>query len=126
MSLKSVSIVLFLAVLSLASCKKEGPGGKAKIYGKVAHHGNAVPNSTVYIKYGASEFPGTDVSQYERSYQADVNGDYAIGSLVQGNYYLYSVGYEENSSGIVEQVTGGAGVTIEKKDSKQQDIAVTE
>ncbi|MFL5752695.1 MAG: hypothetical protein ACJ76F_04755 [Bacteroidia bacterium] len=123
--LKKISLLLILSICVL-SCKKEGPGGKAKVIGVVAHHGVVVPGATVYIKYGATDFPGNDISVYERSYTVDQNGNYAIGSLVKGNYYLYAVGYDTDAQGITEKLTGGVAITLTKKESKSQDIAVTE
>lgn len=120
------AFVLLVLTISLFSCKKEGPGGKAKVSGIVAHHGVPVPGATMYIKYGATDFPGTDISVYDRSYAVDANGNYGIGSLVKGNYYLYAVGYDITSQGITEKLTGGVAITLSRKESKQQDVAVTE
>ena len=120
------TIFLFVLTISLFACKKEGPGGKAKVYGTVAHHGAVIPGATVYIKYGATDFPGTDISVYERSYPVDVSGNYAIGSLVKGDYYVYAVGFDTDSQGITEKLTGGVAFTLTKKDNKQVDIPVTE
>jgi hypothetical protein len=125
MSIKKI-LLLFVITFAFFGCKKEGPGGKAKVSGNVAHHGAAIPGATVYIKYGATDFPGTDISLYERSYAVDQNGNYAIGSLVKGDYYLYAVGFDTDSQGITEKLTGGVAISLSKKENKQQDIAVTE
>ncbi len=107
------------------SCKREGPGGKARVYGVVTHDGVAIPGAKVYIKYGSGTSPGTNVAAYDREYPCDVNGNYAIGSLVQGSYFLYVVGYDQNNLGITEQVTGGTALVLGRKDNKQQDIALS-
>jgi hypothetical protein len=124
----SFSLITFslICLFALPACKKAGPGGKAKVYGVVAHHGAAIPGAVVYIKYGATESPGTSIALYDNNFTCSADGSYSIGSLAKGNYFLYAVGYDLNALGNTEKVTGGIAVVLGRKDSKQQDIAVTE
>lgn len=111
-------------LLSLSSCTKEGFGGEAKISGGVAHHGLRIPEAQIYIKFNATELPGTLVSEFDASVVADAQGNYTIENLKKGDYYLYSVGYDTSIS---EVVRGGLSVKIEEADqSLAVNIAVTE
>lgn len=114
-----MTIVLF----TITSCKKDGTGGTATIKGYVAHHSIKIPNATVYIKYGATEFPGADVSSYSSSVKADGNGYYEIKNLRKGNYFLYGVGYDP---AFVANVYGGIPISLRNKEAVEADIAVVE
>jgi len=108
----------------LWSCGKEGPGGKASITGMVMHHTQPIPGAVVYIKYGAKESPGTDVTYYDASATADAQANYKFADLRRGDYYLFGVGYD---SAIVNTVTGGIPVEIKSKtETAQADVHVTE
>jgi len=125
--MKSLVTALFL-VLSIAlftGCTPDpGPGGKATIKGKVTHHGLAIPNAVVYIKYGASEFPGESASSYDKSTNADQSGSYSFSGLNKGKYYLYGIGFDT----IVNQtLKGGIPVEIKKKtETLEKEVPVTE
>lgn len=125
MKIKNSIYFSFLVVISLfaVSCKKEGTGGKSSISGVVEHHGAAIPNSVVYIKYGATDFPGTAVSAYDAQVTADASGNYKFDGLRKGDYYLYGIGYDNS---IVAPVTGGVGVKIRYNEDKSIDVPVTE
>ncbi len=116
--------ILFLFYLSLflISCKKNQLGGKSIIEGKVAHHSAAVANATVYIKFNATEFPGTDVNNYDVQLVTDADGNYKI-NCYQGNYYLFGYGYD---AGVKEFVRGGVPVKIRTNEMLQIEVAVTE
>jgi hypothetical protein len=124
--MKARKHILVLCLLSISllftSCHKEGAGGKASITGSVKHHSVVIPNAVVYIKYGATEFPGTTLSDYDDQVTADANGHYEFSSLYKGNYYLYGVGYDP-SYGLV---TGGISVDLNKNRSYSVDVPVTE
>lgn len=111
----------FLVMLS--SCKKEGTGGKASLTGYVRHHGIAIPDAAVYIKFGAKEFPGTDISSYDDQVMADAAGMYTFSSLYKGDYYLYAVGYDNAG---MYTVIGGVGIDISRNKSYSLDVPVTE
>jgi hypothetical protein len=115
----SVLILLFTAT----SCRKEGTGGKSSVSGSVKHHDRLIPNAVVYIKYGAKNFPGTDVALYDASTTADGNAHYEFKNLRKGDYYLYGVGYD-NQGGYI--VTGGIGVELKYNKETTTDVPVTE
>jgi hypothetical protein len=121
--MKKLSMFLLATVLVFASCKKEGIGGKSSVSGAVKHHALPIPNAVVYIKYGATEFPGTDVSVYDASTVSNSAAKYEFKELQKGDYYLYSVGYD---SAISLPVTGGFGVFLKNRESKTVDVPVVE
>ncbi|MBI2721954.1 MAG: hypothetical protein HYX39_07250 [Bacteroidetes bacterium] len=117
-------LAILLVVTTLPSCKKEGPGGKASISGRILHHSLPITNATIYIKYGAQEFPGTDPSAYDVSVTAGTDGTYAFIELRKGNYYLFSIGYD---SAISQTVKGGIPIRIKSKtENITSDIPVVE
>lgn len=111
--MKNVFNVLIAAViLFFSSCIKEGPGGKASIKGTVKHHSKLIPGSVVYIKYGATDSPGSNVTYYDASVNADVNAYFEFTDLKRGDYYLFGVGYD---SSIVQDLSGGVPIKIKSK-----------
>jgi hypothetical protein len=122
-----IKLLAITLLFTSVSCKKDGTGGKAKITGTVAHHSTQIPGSIVYIKYGASEFPGKDVSKYDAHVTAaSPIASYEINNLLPGNYYVYAVGYDISHN---DSVFGGVPVVIERRDKKKSitaNIAVVE
>lgn len=121
--MKRILLLLVISIFALA-CKKNGTGGESEISFFVKHHDSVIPGATVYIKYGAKEFPGADVSKYDASIVTDVSGHSAGHShfhdLLKGDYYLYAVGYD---SSIARPVTGGIPVNL-KSSSEQKDVVI--
>ena len=112
------------AITIIASCKKEGTGGKATITGLAKHHAKPIPNAVVYIKYGVKESPGTNPANYDASVTSDGNAKYEFKELNKGDYYLFGIGYD---SAISNTVTGGVPVSVKKKtETVQADVSVTE
>jgi hypothetical protein len=123
-SKKTISICIVIALfMSILSCRKEGPGGKSSVSGTVKHHSMIIPNAIVYIKYDATQFPGTNISLYDASTTADANAHYTFKDLRKGDYYLYSVGYD---NAITSIVSGGIGVKLKYNKETVTDIPVTE
>lgn len=122
---KHIAIVFFVAIFifTISSCKKEGTGGKSSVSGNVKHHTKLIPNAIVYIKYGATEFPGADVSTYDDQVTSDINANFEFKDLQKGDYYLYGVGYDFTGS---YTVVGGIGLTLKRDESSINDIPVTE
>src|SRR3989344_1288105 len=110
----SLSIII---VFTLGSCKKEGTGGKSSVSGNVKHHQELIPNAVVYIKYGATEFPGADISLYDDQITSDTNAHYEFKDLQKGDYYLYGVGLDN-----AETVTGGIGIILNRNKSSENDV----
>src|SRR4051812_35249332 len=91
-SIFKITLIICLT-LSFAACKKNQLGGKATLKGVVAHHGKAIPNAVVYIKFNTSEFPGDEGESYDTSVEADAGGNYSI-NFYKGTYYIYAVGLD--------------------------------
>ncbi|MEO6168662.1 MAG: hypothetical protein ABIO46_08140 [Chitinophagales bacterium] len=122
------TVILFTTILSIAfafsSCTKAGLGGEATIAAFPKHHDKPIPNTVIYIKYDAKEFPGTDVGVYDgfKIAESEPGGDphAHFEELKKGDYYLYGVGFD---SSINQIVTGGIPVEIKEK-SGETDVVV--
>ena|ERR1035437_8376714 len=121
---KTSIIILFgLLLISFSACHKEGVGGKSSVSGSVMHHSKLIPNAIVYIKYGATEFPGADVSLYDASVLTGADAHYEFKDLRKGDYYLYGVGNDNSIPGIV---TGGIGIKLKYNKTTSTDVPVVE
>lgn len=118
-------------------CRKNesASGGKAQINGFVELTGtiNGIyvsnarisRNTVVYIKYGATSFPGTDISQYDNQQNVDSKGNFNFGLMFEGSYYLYATGDYIDGYGYTYSVSGGTQVNITtRKANLNYDIAV--
>jgi hypothetical protein len=127
--MKKLNLIVFgLFTIAIVGCKKNGTGGDNTIAAFPKHHGVSIPNATVYIKYGATELPGLNASDFDDSKIAVKEGSGAAHAhfegLLKGDYYIYSVGFD---STVNETVTGGVAVKITSKSGeKDVDIPVTE
>jgi hypothetical protein len=122
MKIKNIILLALIAVLTITACKKEGTGGSTTVATLVAHHSKRIPFSTVYVKYGAKDFPGSDVSKYDASEKTDIEGHAHFEDLQKGDYYFYAVGYD---SAISMPVYGGVPLKITRKDKgKHLDLNV--
>ena len=110
-----------IMLITFSACKKEGLGGKAKIAGKVLHHETPIPNAIVYIKYGVKESPGSEPANYDASVTADANSNFEFKELQKGDYYLYSIGYDNS---IFATVKGGFLIVI-KRIRKQKTVTTS-
>ena len=122
------NIALILTFVTLVACKKNGTGGDNAIAAFPKHHGTSIPNATVYIKYGATELPGVNASDYDDAKIAVQEGTAAAHAhfegLLKGDYYIYAVGYD---SAVSEIVSGGIAVKVKTKTGEQDiDLPVTE
>ena len=128
---------VFLLCFVLFGCRKNesASGGKASISGFVEFTGiiNGIyvsnahisRNTVVYIKYDATTFPGTDVSQYDSQQNVDSKGNFNFGLMFEGNYYLYATGDYIDGYGYSYAVSGGTQVNItSRKANLNYDIAV--
>ncbi|MEY3443895.1 MAG: hypothetical protein RLZZ519_2176 [Bacteroidota bacterium] len=121
--LKIFSFALLTLLAFVSGCKKEGIGGNAEVAFTVEHHEDMIPYATVYIKYGAKEFPGATTSVYDDSVLTDATSHGHFHELVKGDYYLYGVGYD---SAVSEIVKGGIGLSLDAKDALETTVPVTE
>ena len=125
---KLIFLTLSLALGFFVSCKKNGTGGENMITASPKHHGVLIPNATVYIKYGATELPGKNPSDYDDSKiairKSATDAHAHFDGLLKGNYYIYAVGFD---STVNETVSGGIGVKITSKSGEQiVDVPVVE
>jgi hypothetical protein len=67
---------------------------KATLVVEVMHHQWTIPNIPVYLKKGATEFPGQNASLYDLSLTTDQAGNVQFNNLLYGNYYLYVKGWD--------------------------------
>lgn len=118
------TILPIVAVALLCSCKKNQAGGNAEIRGRVLHHSSPVPNATVYIKYNAREFPGSDISLYNTQVIADASAGFSF-KCYKGDYYLYGKGEEQRPDTLIS-VDGGVPVTVRSKEVVEANVAVSE
>ena len=127
-TLKKPFLTSFFILMIIGACKKSGTGGDAQINITVKHHEKLIPGASVYIKFGAKEFPGFNINEYDNHYftgsSVEEYGKTKIGNLLKGDYYLYAVGFD---SSIFEKVTGGIYVKLSKNnEQKTLDLPVTE
>ena len=71
-----------------------GVKGKIVLTATVQHHHWAVPSLSVYLKYNATDFPGTNSALYNVSATTDQGGAVQFKELTFGNYYLYAHGWD--------------------------------
>jgi len=120
----SITALTFIVLALFFSCAKPGPGGEAEIHINAKHHDALIPNTVVYIKYDANDFPGDDLSLYDASITTDAMAHGHFKDLKKGNYYIYGVGFD---SAINQALTGGMKVRISKKDEMTEvDLQITE
>jgi hypothetical protein len=130
-------LILASCLLLLLGCRTntQGSGGKAQIAGFVEFTGivdgvyvtNAriTTATTVFIKYGATSFPGVDISQYDSQQNVDSKGNFVFSTMFEGSYYLYATGIYVESNGFQHKVAGGVQVNItSRKANLNYDIAV--
>ena len=133
--------LLFAAALTIAftGCDKSdddgdditgpsaGAGGSAEVSAYVRNHsGRLIPAARIFIKYGATSFPGEDSTLYDAAYTAGISGHGLghshIGGLHQGAYWLYSVGYDSTAAAVV---AGDNDVVLETEtDIEELNISV--
>ncbi len=123
--MKILSKVILVAGIDIlfASCRKEGLGGRASVSGFVKHHAMVVPHAVVYIKYGATEFPGEEVAIYDASTVADANAKYEFTNLQKGDYYLYATAFDTLN---MQSLNGGIGIVLKKTEAKITDVPISE
>jgi hypothetical protein len=125
--MKSLLSLSFLVLLALSSCKKAGTGGDFTIAAFPQHHGKAINNGVVYIKYNADELPGQAPSDFDDSAPIVSHPGEAAHAhfkeLKKGDYYIYHIGYD---STISQTVKGGIPIKLKKEKEVDVLIPVTE
>lgn len=124
--MKNTTITLLISMVLFASCKKNNTGGNVSVHISTAHHGNPIPFTKVYIKYGASEFPGLEASAYSTVQTTDIDGKTTFNNLLHGDYYFFGVGYD---TAVQATVRGGIKLSVpwkQRKNNFTMDLPITE
>lgn len=91
-------LVAFIC-LTVPSCVKESPDFvylNTKATFRTQHHERAVPNIKVYIKYGASEFPGyDDFSIFDTVVVSNEFAEAVFPEVPLGKNWVVAVGIDE-------------------------------
>jgi hypothetical protein len=122
--MKNIALLL-LSVAVFASCQRQDCE-TATVKGKVQHHALDIPDAMVYIKKGSKDAPSDprNPKSYDDSVKADANAAYSFSNLKDGDYYLFSIGFD---AAIGEAVFGGRPLTVPCKSTREtinQNIAV--
>lgn len=115
-------LILLISAIGFYSCKRNQLNGNSEIKGIVAHHGRFIPNARVFVKFKATELPGTDTLKFDAHVLANNAGEYVI-KCYPGDYFLYGYGYDDQSNQIV---TGGMHVKVRYNETVKKDVGVTE
>ena len=117
-------LTLFFALaIGFSACVEEGPGGTSTIDGITAHHGDPIPDTKVYIRYGSLESPGLDPALYDDSTTANAAAEFTFSGLQKGEYYLFGVGYD---SAFGAPVRAGLPVELGSGEKVNVEVPVTE
>ncbi len=93
--LKKSVLLLVLVALSLQCKKEEAFVLDTRVCLTAMHHEHVVPSLQYYVKLNDSIFPGLeDVSVYDRSVQADVEGLACMRDLPLGKHLFVAYGYD--------------------------------
>lgn len=115
---------MLMAIVCLQACKGEDSYDHVDLMGSVLHHDRAIPGAKVYLKKGATAFPGSDVSVYDQSTEAGTDAGYHFHELEPDKYYLYAEGWDD---GINDSVFGGVPIEISgEEEMEETDVPVTE
>ena len=111
--------------IAMACDKDEDIPPTGKIFGQVLHHDDPILGATVYIKYNATEFPGTSPSDYDDMVIAgEIDATYEFNDLPKGTYYLYGIGEDTDCPCTV---FGGIPVVLNSNTDIQETVVpVTE
>ncbi|MEP7171730.1 MAG: hypothetical protein ABI855_20320 [Bacteroidota bacterium] len=98
------------------TCQLAGSGGATTIVAHLQHHGKPILNranyrDTAYVKFNATELPGTSPWLFDLTFVGDdVGEDHVhLDGLKAGKYYIYMVGFDTTIS---QRVTGGMPYTL--------------
>lgn len=117
-------VMLAVLVLMAVSCKKNAIGGDSTIEGVTVHHSKVIANASVFIKYDAEEFPGSDTTKYDSKVRADKDGNFSF-KVYKGKYYIFAFGYDY-AIAAPYHVVGGVPVKIRDKEKVTITMPLTE
>ncbi|MBS1616499.1 MAG: hypothetical protein JST06_10330 [Bacteroidetes bacterium] len=110
---------------SFSSCKKSddnglscpaGDGGNTQVVVFATRGGdtilNTAGNDTVYVKYGASQSPGTDPALYDKAFAGEQGENHIhLTRLKCGTYFLYRVSWDPLSQ---QRYSGTVAISFTK------------
>ena len=123
-------VFISLICVFVFSCKKDetngGAGtivqGDAIVYAQVMHHHYEIANIKVWIKKGATSFPGVDTTLYDSYQISDMHGFVRFDKLVNGSYYFYAKGFDAI---FWSNVMGYVPFSIDNKPGETKEYDVT-
>ncbi len=125
--MKRFGCLFTISVLAtlLFSCTRPGTGGENTLVVFPKHHGQPIKGATVYLRFGAKDFPGSAPTDYDMTTVGEANEEHVhVEGLRKGDYYVFAIGYDSTISAVV---TGGQHVKILSKSGEHDlDVAVTE
>jgi len=124
--MKITTIIALISTILFTACKKNNTGGNVTVNISTAHHGKPISFTKVYIKYGASEFPGFETSAYNTVQTTDVDGKTTFSNLLYGDYYFFGEGYD---TAVQATVRGGIKLSVplkQRKNNFTMDLPITE
>jgi len=117
MKTNAAIVILFLGILAVSGCKKEGMNGNKSIIGTVYFHDGVsaidaiAPQATIFITYDSKTYTG----KVDETVTSDAKGDYSIKGLKKGEYFVSG---EYITSHGFKYTTPGHGVIIDRDDDK--------
>ncbi len=110
MSRKS-TLLLVLLTLNILGCTIGGNDVRTHVCFQTKHHEEVIPNITIYVKYGATEYPGYEPeSQFHDVWTSDENGRVCMSDVPLGSHWFMAIGYDEK---IREQVIGNMPLRLD-------------
>ena len=106
-------IFSFLILAFLTSCQREGLGGNNTIVVSPVYKTRPIKGATVYVRYGATDFPGSAPTDYDTNAHADSSSSTVkITGLRKGDYFIFVSAYDSVNASVVQ---GGAHVHLASK-----------
>ena len=107
---------LFYSCKKKEECNEAGSGGSLVVKATIKHHATPINGATVYVKYKTQDFPGSNTSVYDATFNGDISSNIVVVSgLKCGEYYLYATGYDQT---IDTTVVGGVPFSTDQKDGE--------
>ena len=109
---------IFLSLTFFIACKKKSGSyttanadlkGNVTLYVHAVHHTYTLANIAVYLKKGATLYPGIDPNSYDYKVVTDANGVAEFDQLPLGAVWVYGLGTDYN---INRSVTGNTGIEL--------------
>jgi hypothetical protein len=111
--------LLIFSVLSVVACRPAGPEEipfPTKICVVTSHHGQPIPQATVWIKYNTDTFPGYNLpsADFDASFKTGADARGCIEPVPEGRHWLIAFGYD--SLHFPNYVYGSMMVNVSLKD----------